>query len=444
LNSLNNGIDLDISVIIPAYNAEKSIFRCLDSLKNASWGKLSHEILLVNNNCSDDTMLVAEQFDVIVIDEEKQGRSQARNTGARQARGRLLCFLDADVFVESDYFIEVEKVLGRESIGGVQGRIIPSEVDGQHSINKYRYRAVKESTAGTFCLLNLMVSESPMINSAACSYKKDAFDLAGGFDEELERHEDIDLARRVSYCGFLLASAEKAQANVIYHGEGWFSYFLRSFSDGLTKIDYSRKWSRGVDFRGAEGDEQYIKSFDNAQAEPVIQTISTGSMSKTKKSTNQKIGVSTMIKWALRDLIGCLWRFFRHQDIHYVFDFIIQVFRLFGRVIGPIIRKPSESHSSKVIINLCPPEKRLKKVTLENGKVFFLKPSLRFILLLKNPYMIDIEGHAILSYDHEYPYFFPNSILGQLDLFNEFAHDNQQNSKIYQILKYKGLLAEKL
>lgn len=433
--------EVDISVIIPAYNAEKSIFRCLDSLKNANWAGLNYEVLLIDNNCNDDTILVAQQFSVNVIKQPMQGRSQSRNLGAKEARGKMLCFLDADVYVENDYFQEVRNILERENIGGVQGRIIPSKVDGQHSINKYRYRSIEQATQGTFCLLNLMVNESPMINSAACSYKKEAFELVGGFDEALERHEDIDLARRVSYSGYLLASAERAQAHVIYHGEGWLSYFKRSFSDGLTKIDYARKWGAGVEFLGGEKDQSYMDSFERTDTDPLKKVIPTKNLKKDKKEGIKTIGLVTMIKWALKDLARSLWRFIRFQDTHHLFDFINQIFRLAGRVVGPFLRKPL--HSGKVQIRLCSPEKRLKKITLGNGKVCFLKPSLRFVLLLKNPYMIDTEGHIIFSDDHNYPYFFSYATLGQLGLFSEFATDSEQDSMIYQILKYKGLLAEK-
>lgn len=235
---------IETSFIIPAFNAQRSLKDCLDSIFGQTVPTDNYEVILVDNNSKDQTLSVAVQYPLVkILKEPRQGRSYARNTGAMQARGKFLAFIDSDVVLEKDW-LQQQIYLWREGVGGQQGAIIPAQTDGQKSLNQYRYRSIKESTAGSFVLLSLNFPESPMINSAACFYTKEAFEKVGGFDPFLIRHEDIDLSKRVFMAGFHLAFTEKAVANVSYHDVGWMSYLKRSFADGYTKIDYFYKWSQ--------------------------------------------------------------------------------------------------------------------------------------------------------------------------------------------------------
>ncbi len=237
-------MSIETSFIIPAYNAQRSIKDCLDSIYAQVVSSESYEVLLVDNNSLDQTVAIASSFSRLkIIKEPKQGRSYARNAGASNAKGKFLAFIDSDVVLE-ERWLEEHLHLWREGIGGQQGAIIPAQTDGQESLNRYRYRSIQESTAGSFVLLSLNFPESPMINSAACFYTKEAFEKVGGFDPCLTRHEDIDLSKRVFLAGYDLAITEKARAYVSYHDIGWGSYLRRSFADGYTKIDYFAKWNQ--------------------------------------------------------------------------------------------------------------------------------------------------------------------------------------------------------
>lgn len=86
-----------ISVIIPAFNEEAFLPRCLESLqqqKNAP----SFEVIVVDNNSTDDTSQVAKHFDVTLIHEPKAGVVHARNTGLAAARGEIIVSTDADTY----------------------------------------------------------------------------------------------------------------------------------------------------------------------------------------------------------------------------------------------------------------------------------------------------------------------------------------------------------
>lgn len=94
-----------ISVIIPAYNAEKSIIKCLNSLQNNTYKNL--EILVINDGSLDKTQEVVESCmsdeRIVLINKENGGVSSARNTGLDVAKGKYITFVDSDDYVSPDY-----------------------------------------------------------------------------------------------------------------------------------------------------------------------------------------------------------------------------------------------------------------------------------------------------------------------------------------------------
>ena len=107
---------IDVSIIIPAYNAEKYIYECIHSLVDQSL--CSIEILIVDDGSTDHTREIIEsqkEIDsrIILIQQSKQGAGAARNTGLSRAKGKYVLFLDADDFFDKnlvrDTYIIAEK-----------------------------------------------------------------------------------------------------------------------------------------------------------------------------------------------------------------------------------------------------------------------------------------------------------------------------------------------
>ncbi len=95
------------SVIIPFYNAEESLRRCLDSLKHQVREDI--EIILVNDGSQDGSEGIAleyvgENSVFRLINQKNAGVSCARNTGLEAAQGRYITFVDSDDYVRQDYF----------------------------------------------------------------------------------------------------------------------------------------------------------------------------------------------------------------------------------------------------------------------------------------------------------------------------------------------------
>ena len=94
-----------ISVIIPAYNAEKTLRRCLDSVFASDFLD-SMEIILVNDGSRDHTLQIAEEYkkypNFVLIDQPNGGTSFARMVGINASRGEYLAFVDADDYIAPD------------------------------------------------------------------------------------------------------------------------------------------------------------------------------------------------------------------------------------------------------------------------------------------------------------------------------------------------------
>lgn len=101
---------MEVSVVVPVYNAEKFIYKCVDSLLNQTF--TDYEIILVNDGSRDNSyeicLSLAKGNDSIhVVNKANGGASSARNAGIERAVGKYITFVDSDDFVEQDYLSEL-------------------------------------------------------------------------------------------------------------------------------------------------------------------------------------------------------------------------------------------------------------------------------------------------------------------------------------------------
>jgi glycosyltransferase involved in cell wall biosynthesis len=96
-----------LSVIVPVYNTEDYLTRCIDSIINQTYTKL--EIILVNDGSSDTSGSMCHDFAkkddrIIVIDKENGGQSSARNVGISKVTGEYITFVDSDDWIVNDIY----------------------------------------------------------------------------------------------------------------------------------------------------------------------------------------------------------------------------------------------------------------------------------------------------------------------------------------------------
>ena len=103
-----------VSVIIPVYNIEKYIKRCLDSVLNQTYSNL--EVICVNDGSTDSSLEILKEYEkkdgrIKVVSKENKGVSAARNLGIKEATGEYITFIDGDDFVELNMIQDMVNIL---------------------------------------------------------------------------------------------------------------------------------------------------------------------------------------------------------------------------------------------------------------------------------------------------------------------------------------------
>ena len=107
-----------ISIIIPIYNAENYLLRCVDSILEQSYQNL--QIILVDDGSTDDSSSICDHYSekdsrINVIHKRNEGVARARNCGTLHAKGAYIAFIDADDFVNKFYVETLLCVLKQEN-----------------------------------------------------------------------------------------------------------------------------------------------------------------------------------------------------------------------------------------------------------------------------------------------------------------------------------------
>lgn len=107
-----------VSIIIPAYNAEKYLPRCVASLSQQTFEDF--EVIIINDGSTDDTGLIADEWSqrnprAKVIHTPNRGVAEARNMGLRHVEGRYIGFVDSDDWVEPEMFEMLVKAIEKDT-----------------------------------------------------------------------------------------------------------------------------------------------------------------------------------------------------------------------------------------------------------------------------------------------------------------------------------------
>ena len=97
-----------ISVIIPIYNAETYVSRCIESVLDQTY--CNWQMILVDDGSKDKSLEICQKYAdvddrISVIHQENAGPGIARNTGIAKASGNYVVFIDSDDYIEKDYFL---------------------------------------------------------------------------------------------------------------------------------------------------------------------------------------------------------------------------------------------------------------------------------------------------------------------------------------------------
>lgn len=109
-----------LALIIPAYNEERHLGACLDSI--ALQSVKPDEVIVIDNNSTDTTAAIAQQYPFVrLVREKKQGLIAARDKGFREAKSDLLGRIDADSILTPDWVEVVHEQFEKQDVDGISG-----------------------------------------------------------------------------------------------------------------------------------------------------------------------------------------------------------------------------------------------------------------------------------------------------------------------------------
>ena len=177
-----------ISIIVPVYNGEKALEKCITSLLNQNYPSERREIIIVDNNSKDNSKGIIQKFPVQYMLEDKiQGPGAARNTGAKIAKGEIIAFLDADQVADKNWLTNLIQGWENPAFGAFGGSNVYLE-DNQLSLNINPPNTENKESSG---------SETFQLGGGNAAYRSDLFRSLNGFDTRLFNREDFDLAWRL-------------------------------------------------------------------------------------------------------------------------------------------------------------------------------------------------------------------------------------------------------
>lgn len=229
VNSNGDGIPY-VSIIVPVYNGERTIRKCLDSILRLDYPKEKFEVLVIDDESTDKTVQIVKQYPVRLIPKRHSGYPSTMNVGIKSAKGEIVLNVDSDTYIAEDWLKKAIKEFNDSEVGVVGGLISRApttsfwaKLVGYDS--EYRqHQAFQKS------------KYMDHITTSCTAFRRKLFDDIGFFDESFKLGSDEDLTHRALKAGWKLVVKKDA---ICYHDfrgsfrsyfkqhhfrEGWFQF----------------------------------------------------------------------------------------------------------------------------------------------------------------------------------------------------------------------------
>jgi glycosyltransferase involved in cell wall biosynthesis len=239
-----------VSVIIPTYNSEKFLVRCLDSVANQTYKNI--EIIVVDNNSTDNTKEIAKKYTDKVFNRGPE-RSAQTNYGVSQAKGEYVYKVDSDFVLDSNVIEECITEIQK----GFDAIVVHNSPDTRISwIAKIRKFEVD-------------MYKYDITHSAARFLKKDVYVAIGGNNEQITAAEDYDFQNNLNKngykTGFVVAEALHLgeptdilahMKKFYWYGKDMVNYQIANKEESKTQLSFIRP--------------VYLKNWKNFALHPIV------------------------------------------------------------------------------------------------------------------------------------------------------------------------------
>lgn len=191
-----------ISVVIPVYNVEQYLSKCIESVLNQTYRNL--EVILVNDGSPDGSFKICEEYKlkdtrIKIINKDNGGLSDARNVGIENSSGNYITFIDSDDYIDDDYIDVLYKTL------------ISYNADMSIASHKviYAKKCINKATGEKFCanskeiLEKILYDEGIDLSAWGKLYKKSLFNdikfpTGRLFEDSATTYRLIDASRKIA------------------------------------------------------------------------------------------------------------------------------------------------------------------------------------------------------------------------------------------------------
>ena len=196
-----------VSVVVCAYNAERTMEACLASLETLDYP--DYEVIVVNDGSKDRTLEISESFPYCrIISQENRGLSVARNVGAEAATGEIVAYTDSDCVADPDWLTYLVARMEAGNLSACGGPNFPPPEDSLVPA------AVAVSPGGP---THVLISDEVAEHIAGCNmaFRRDALLALGGFDPQYRAAgDDVDICWRFQDAGYTIGFSPAA---IVWH-----------------------------------------------------------------------------------------------------------------------------------------------------------------------------------------------------------------------------------
>lgn len=243
-------MDKFITIIIPVYNEEKYIYKCIESLIKIDYPKELLEIIFVDGMSTDDTRKVISEFSkkynfIKLIENKKKIAPIAMNLGIDIAKGELIMRMDAHSSYPNDYvrkLVEWKDKLKADNVGA----ICRTEVINKNKTSMAIIKVLSNKFGVGNGLFRIGVNDVTSVDTVPFGiYDKNLLKKIGGYDERLVRNQDIELNKRILSGGGKIFLVPDTYF-VYYSRENLKDFMKNNYLNGLWNIltcKYTKKFT---------------------------------------------------------------------------------------------------------------------------------------------------------------------------------------------------------
>ena len=225
-----------ISVIIPAYNEERTIGKCLESLLNQDYPEEKYEIIVADGKSEDNTKKIVEEYakkynNIKILDNPERNTALGRNIGIKNAKGDFILNFSGHAVAEKNVLSTLSKKLSdaEKNVVGVGCRF--ENVD-TNFMSKGIHSVLSSKFGGIGTTFSQPEEECFMESIAFTLYRKEIFDEVGVFDPDFWVGQDGELNLRIKKKGYTLLYTPETK---VYHEkrDSFSAYATQMFKYGV-------------------------------------------------------------------------------------------------------------------------------------------------------------------------------------------------------------------